>query len=136
MKRSMIKAASVASSSLARAQCLFADGSDSSLYAYAVLRAAQDALVDAQKELKVEANEEFLELVNQEPLLKEFGVLDQTGVKVATVTRYSPRSTWKYSAETEKLALSLKTAQAREQENGTAKKLPGTSDTVFALSLI
>lgn len=133
MKRSMIKAASLASAPLAQAQCLLTSGSDSNIYAVAVLRSAQDELKEAELTLKVEANEEFLQLVDAEPLKKEFRVLDPSGVQIATVTRYTPRPTWQYSAYTVKLAEALKAAMAREQTNGTAKKLGGSTDTIFAI---
>ena len=135
MKMNMIKAAKAASPAIAKAQALLTDGSDSSLYALIILRAAKDAIDNAEAELKPGANDEFKELVTADPLRKEYGIVDATGVKIATVIRYSPRATWLYSNEVDKLARELKEAQAREQQSGVARKLEGSSETVFSIKL-
>ncbi len=133
MKRSRIKAASLAAAPLAQVQCVLTSDINSSLYAIAVLRTAQDALKEAELVLKPEANEEFTQLIDAEPLKKEFSILDPSGVKIATVVRYSARPAWQYSEATIKLGEALKAAQAREQANGTATKIAGESDTIFSL---
>lgn len=135
MKRCFVKAASVALNPLSTAMQVLTGGADSSLYGMAVLRAAKEAIEEAEAALKSEANDEFRQLQTTEPLTKEFDVCDPTGVKIASVARYTPKTVWRYSTNIEKLALQLKTAQAKEQLDGTAKKLASTSDTMFALKL-
>jgi len=110
-------------------------GAQSSLHAYAVLRAAQEALGQALEQLKPAANLEFKSLINNEPLRKEFDVLDMLGVKLATVLKYTPKAIWQYSPAVLKLAEELKAAQAREQTDKTAVKQASTSDTTFSIRL-
>ena len=135
MKRSLIKAASIANAPVHAALAVLSSGSDSTLYALALIRAAQKALEEAELELKQEANAEFTDLATREPLRKEFSIAGPNGVDVASATRYTPKCTYTYSTTTTALGIELKNAQAREQQSGVAKKVPGKAETLFSLRL-
>lgn len=70
------------------------------------------------------ANAEYLALVSARPGLNSWDILDGN----ASVSKYSPKCTWKYPEEIVKTQTELKAAMKDAQETGKAKKTTPVPD--------
>jgi hypothetical protein len=95
------------------------------------VRLAQQKLKTLETALKPEANQDWLDWKQTHQTSKEMLLCD-----IAKASTYTPAGTWIYPQAVAKLAAELKAAEKAAQADGTARKLEGSSDTLFSMRLL
>lgn len=84
-----------------------------------LLKRAEDALAKFRANVADQANTEFLQLVADNPSLKEFDM------GLAVLKRYTPRGDWQYPPQVIAAINAAEQAKAYAQQDGTAVKTAG-----------
>jgi len=108
------------------------DKSKSALERFVMIKLAERQLKETAGLLVEHANNEYKQLAVPGTAVTVYNGL-------ATLSAFTPKSTWTYTPATMKLAEALKKAQADEQATGAAKKTTATvdptTDQLFAVKL-